>query len=150
MSTDEEDTEDVASPRRDFLGKAIAGTAATLGVLVAYPVGRFLQPTDAGSTRAAVLGRVDEFPYGAVRTVMLGNRPALVIRLADGSFRAFVALCTHLGCVVGYSEVRKQIECGCHRGVFSVEGKNIAGPPPRPLEALQVTVIEDVVTVREG
>jgi Rieske Fe-S protein len=136
--------------RRDFLSISITGTAAALGVLSVYPVVRFLQPRAAGSATSAEVGEAEKFPRGAAHTVMLGDRPVLVIRLDDGTFRAYVALCTHLQCTVGYSVKTKQIECPCHRGVYSVEGQNLSGPPPRPLTPLTVEILDGIVTVREA
>jgi Rieske Fe-S protein len=135
--------------RRDFLNVAISGTAATLGVLSAYPVVRFLAPSSEAQLRTGDAGDEETFPRGSGRTILLGSRPALVIRLDDGSFRAFSALCTHLQCIVVYSAERRRIECPCHRGIFSLDGLNVAGPPPSPLKPLSVEVINGKVTVSE-
>jgi len=136
--------------RRDFLGTSIAGTATALGVMSAYPVVRFLTPRDEASERIANAGEAEKFFPGTAKTVLLGDRPVLVIRLDDGTFRAFSAVCTHLQCVVAYSTQNKQIECPCHRGVYSLEGQNIAGPPPRPLDAFVVHVLNGIVTITEA
>lgn len=143
--------DDAATPphRRGFLETAIAAVASALGVLAAYPALQFLKPRPIDQRGLVRVGNVDDFPIGSSKTVVLGQRPVLVLRLDDGSFRAFVALCTHLQCVVGYSSAKKRIECACHHGVFSLHGKNVAGPPPRPLEALAVHVANGVVTVTE-
>ncbi len=136
--------------RRDFLGTTIAGTAAAFGVMSAYPMIRFLTPRDEASQRVATAGEAEKFLPGTAKTVLLGDKPVLVLRLEDLTFRAFSAVCTHLQCVVAYSTASKQIECPCHRGVYSLEGQNIAGPPPRPLEALVVAVVNGIVTITEA
>ena len=137
------------STRRDFLGMAIGGTAATLGVMSAYPVVRFLAPAGELQQNSGDAGDEEKFVRGSGRTILLGSRPVLVIRLDDGTFRAFSALCTHLQCVVTYSQERKRIECPCHKGLYSLEGLNIAGPPPAPLKPLAVEVVNGKVTVSE-
>ena len=134
-------------PRRDFLGMAVAGSAAAFGVAAGYPVARFLSVPPRSSSGPAIVGKVDELPAGSSKTVLVDDRPVLVIRAADGEIRAFSALCTHLQCIVAYSPERNQIECPCHRGVYSMEGQNIDGPPPRPLDELVVTVNEGSVVV---
>lgn len=136
-------------PRRDFLNVAIAGTATALGITASYPVLRFLEPSTRSSVRIAEAGKVDDFPNGSAKTVLVGDRAALVIRLDSGEFRAFIALCTHLQCVVAYAPERNRIECRCHKGVYSVEGENVSGPPPRPLEPLKVEIVDDIVVVSE-
>jgi len=139
-----------APERRDFLGIAVAGSAGALAVALGYPVARFTEARTSPSAGPAVVGKVEEFPLGTAKTVLVGERPVLVIRAPDGRFQAFVALCTHLRCVVGYSTERNQIECGCHKGVYSIDGQNISGPPPRPLEALEVVVRGGSVVIGEA
>lgn len=129
---------------------AIVGTAGTLGAMSAYPVVSFLAPQGERQQHQGDAGEEDKFPRGSARTVLLGSRPALVIRLDDGTFRAFVALCTHLQCVVGYSKEAKRIECPCHKGIYSLEGQNVAGPPPSPLKRLAVEIVNGRVSVTEA
>ena len=50
------------------------------------------------------------------------------IRTPQG-FRAFSAICTHLGCIVGWDAARHQIACPCHAGFFDINGRPVAGPP---------------------
>ncbi|MBI2884427.1 MAG: Rieske 2Fe-2S domain-containing protein, partial [Candidatus Methylomirabilis oxyfera] len=64
--------------------------------------------------------------------------------------RAFSAVCTHLQCTVQYREDRQDIWCACHNGVYDLNGKNISGPPPRPLEALKLNVRGDQIIVMKG
>lgn len=136
--------------RRDFLGTTITGTAATLGVVSAYPVVRFLSPRPDPGQRIATAGEAEKFLPGTSKTVLLGDKPVLVIRLDDGQFRAFSAICTHLQCVVAYSAQHRQIECPCHKGVYSLEGANVSGPPPRPLQSVGVEVVNGIVTLTEA
>lgn len=137
-------------PRRDFLNVAVGGSAAAFAVAVGYPVGRFVEPRTSPESGTASVGKLDEFPPGTSKTVLVDERPVLVIRTADGQFRAFSALCTHLQCVVAYAPERNQIECPCHKGLYSIEGQNIAGPPPRPLDEMMVTVNDGSVVVSKA
>ncbi len=134
-------------PRRDVLGVAVGGSLAAFAVAVAYPVARFVDPPSQTSGAATDVGRLADFPVHSAKIVTVHDRPVLVVRSADGALRAFSALCTHLHCVVSYSAERNQIECPCHRGVFSMDGENIEGPPPRPLDELAVTVRDGSVIV---
>lgn len=134
-------------PRRDFLSLAVGGSAAAFAVAVGYPVARFVEAPARASGGPTIVGKLEDFPVSSAKTVLVAERPVLVIRGADGQLRAFSALCTHLQCVVGYSPERNQIECPCHQGVYSVDGQNISGPPPRPLEELAVSVNDGAVVV---
>ena len=42
--------------------------------------------------------------------------------------------CTHLSCTVNWNETAKAYICPCHDAKFSMEGKVLDGPPPRPLD----------------
>jgi len=77
------------------------------------------------------------------------DRPAILIRLAEGRFVAYDAICTHLGCQVHYNKVAvkgwgdnpRQIFSPCHGGVFEpVTGKVLDGPPPRPLPKIKLEI----------
>lgn len=68
----------------------------------------------------------------------------------DGeTFTAYNGHCTHLGCGFGYDAASKSFVCPCHRGQFDVKtGAVLAGPPPRPLDRLDVQVRDSAVFVK--
>ncbi|MBX3282219.1 MAG: ubiquinol-cytochrome c reductase iron-sulfur subunit [Acidobacteria bacterium] len=64
---------------------------------------------------------------------------AILIRTSSGDFRAYGQKCTHLSCPVYYSKEHKRLECPCHEGGFSeATGEVLYGPPPRPLDKIDV------------
>ena len=67
----------------------------------------------------------------------------------DGEkFKAYNGHCTHLGCSYVYDKDRKEFFCPCHRGQFDAKtGEVLAGPPPRPLDELEVRVDDAAVFV---
>jgi cytochrome b6-f complex iron-sulfur subunit len=71
------------------------------------------------------------------------------VHTAQG-FRAFSAICTHLGCIVGWDAARRQIECPCHAGFFDLNGRVVSGPPPRPLTEYGVVVVNNEVIVKSA
>jgi Rieske Fe-S protein len=68
------------------------------------------------------------------------GKPCLVIRTAQGEVKAFNAICTHTDCTVEYRPDTGDIYCACHDGVYDLNGRNVSGPPPRPLETYKVTL----------
>jgi thiosulfate dehydrogenase (quinone) large subunit len=68
--------------------------------------------------------------------------PGLVVRLQDGSFAAFDAVCTHAGCTVSYVERFKALLCPCHGAAFDPNnhGAVLQGPTQEPLTELPITV----------
>jgi Rieske Fe-S protein len=72
-----------------------------------------------------------------------GGKPCLVVATPEGEVRAFNAICTHLDCTVGFRPDHGDIFCQCHLGVYDLNGQNISGPPPRPLQTYKVTLRGD-------
>ena len=48
--------------------------------------------------------------------------------------------CVHLGCTVPWNAGRSEFICPCHGSVYNPNGVRIAGPAPRPLDYMGVTV----------
>ena len=74
-----------------------------------------------------------------------------VFLVRDGDHvKALSATCTHLGCQVRWDRDKKRFLCPCHGGQYDAQGRVIAGPPPRPLDAIEARVdaADDSVLVR--
>jgi Rieske Fe-S protein len=64
-----------------------------------------------------------------------------LVRARDGSLVAYSQKCTHLSCAVIPHVEKGVLHCPCHEGYFDLAtGRNIAGPPPRPLPRVVVEV----------
>jgi cytochrome b6-f complex iron-sulfur subunit len=115
---------------------------------VLYPVSRYLIPPRAGESTAAgvtlSINPADVKPNSG-QIFKFGNRPGILLRTPAGELRAFSAVCTHLACTVQYRPDFSHIWCACHNGHFDLNGINIAGPPPRPLEQYTVNVRGDQI-----
>lgn len=138
--------------RRRFIQLLLGGsTLLSLGSFF-YPVLRYIVPpaaTDLGGD-TVVAGKVGELQANSAKIFRFGNRPGLLIHTAGGEYRALSATCTHLGCTVQYKADQHRIWCACHNGQFDLSGRNIAGPPPRPLESFEVHQQgEDLVVSRK-
>ncbi len=134
--------------RRQVLEAGLKLVGAVLGGFVLYPLARYLVPPriPEAVTRRVVAAKKNELAPGQAKTFPFGSQPGILIRTADGDFRALSAVCTHLGCTVQYKAGEKAIWCACHNGMYDLEGRNVSGPPPRPLERYVVHVEgEDVI-----
>ncbi len=146
-------TSDSGSPRRGLiqalLGTGLIGSIASF----VYPAVRFMVPPDQGEAavnevRAA---GVDDLTNDSAQLFKFGARPGILVRTASGEWRAFSAVCTHLNCTVQYAQESQRIWCACHNGFFDLNGRVVAGPPPRPLEEYDVNIRgEDVMVSRKG
>lgn len=145
----------VRPPRRRVVEILLGGGLFGSLVSFAYPVLRYLIPppvTDSGGDEV-VASKVGDLRPNGSKIFGFGTRPALLLMTAEGEYRALSAVCTHLGCTVKYRNDLHQIWCACHNGMYDLNGRNISGPPPRPLEAFQVHVRGDEIVVsrkREG
>lgn len=139
--------------RRRFTNWLLGTTVGGMVLSVLYPVTRYLiPPRVAESATASVtlgFGPADIAPNTA-RVFKFGNRPGLLVRTAAGELRAYSATCTHLGCIVQYRDDLHHIWCACHNGHFDLNGRNIAGPPPAPLEVYAVRETGDQIVVSRG
>jgi Rieske Fe-S protein len=139
--------------RRRLLDWLLSGSIGTLLAVLLYPILRYVAPPEQSeaAANAIVAGKVKDFPPNSGKVVRFGSRPAIVVHMPGGEFRAFSAVCTHLQCTVQYRTDLELIWCACHNGRFDLAGRNVAGPPPRPLDPLEVTVRgDDVVLARKA
>ena len=116
---------------------------------VLYPVVRYISPPEVpeAQTSRVVAAREGELKLNEGRLFRFGSRPGLLIRTEDGEYRAYAATCTHLNCTVQFRGDLQQIWCACHNGFYDMNGVNVSGPPPRPLEEYAVHVANDEVIV---
>ena len=72
---------------------------------------------------------------------------AVLLRLEDGEFAAYSAICTHQGCIVGYDRGEDTLECPCHGSTFDPQSGAavLNGPATRPLPEIPVKVEGDKV-----
>lgn len=71
----------------------------------------------------------------------LENDTAILIRTKDGAYHAYGQKCTHLTCPVYYAKQHERLECPCHEGGFDARTGNVLyGPPPRPLDKIEIEV----------
>lgn len=141
--------------RRSFLDIVLGVGFVSTAIAIAYPVARFLVPPESGepATASAVAGRAAALKPNAAVIFKFGNKPAIVVRSADGELHAFSAVCTHLDCTVQFKADVSQLWCACHNGYYDLGGNVVSGPPPRALERFTVNLRgeageEDIVVTR--
>src|SRR5215468_848783 len=138
--------------RRRFLNYLLgASVVATLGAIL-YPILKFMVPPEIieAQTNSVIAGKVNEIAANSGKIFKFGSKPGILIKTASGDIKAFSASCTHLDCIVQYDPNQKAITCACHNGKYDLTGKNISGPPPRPLEEFAVNVKGDDITVTKA
>lgn len=133
-------------PRRKFLNWILGTSVGALFVSVVYPIFRYMSPPDVpeAATDQVEAGNVNDLELldRGFKIIRFGADPVILIRVSDTDFRAFAGTCTHLDCIVEYHKDQQRIWCNCHNGEYNLAGKNVKGPPPRPLEAFEVDLVD--------
>ncbi|MDH3217005.1 MAG: Rieske (2Fe-2S) protein [Candidatus Krumholzibacteria bacterium] len=139
----------MAVSRRQFTNLLLGG--GLLGWLgsALYPIVSFLRPPKIpeANVQSVKAGLASEFSANSSEILKFGRQPVILIRTESGDFRALAATCTHLDCIVQYRSDLKQIWCACHNGLYDLKGRNISGPPPRPLDQFAVNIVNDEILV---
>lgn len=131
--------------RRRFINWFLGSSFGALIVSVVYPVLRYISPPKIAeaTTQQVEAGDVSDpaLVQKGFKIVRFGSDPVIVVKVGDNDVRAFSATCTHLDCIVGYQNDRQRIFCNCHGGAYDLTGRNVSGPPPRPLTAYKVNLV---------
>jgi len=94
-----------------------------------------------GSTAGAqgtALATTSEIPVGSGK--IFTSEKIVVTQPNSGDFKAFSAVCTHMGCIVSTIS-NGTIDCPCHGSQYSIStGAVVGGPAPSPLAAQTIKV----------
>jgi Rieske Fe-S protein len=124
------------STRRSFLDLLLGASGAAWVASVLYPVIRYLKPLPrAGAVGPTRLTReeIAKLEKDHFVIVPVSGKRVLVLQSPAQEILAVDAKCTHEGCTVQYLPAESAIWCACHNGRFDLDGRVLAGPPPRPL-----------------
>ena len=135
-------------PRRKFYAADIYVLNAMMGIAVTIPAIAYLlvpsrkrqqdQWVEAGDIATLAPNSPVEMSFRKSRVdgwrTISEKTTAWVVKKPDGGLVAFGPQCTHLGCAYHWDEKQNQFVCPCHTTLFSIDGKVISGPAPRPLD----------------
>jgi Rieske Fe-S protein len=136
-------------PRRRWINLLLGSGVVASIISFIYPALRYIIPPPvAESTSSSVVAaKAGELKNNSGKVFRFGSEPAILIHMASGQYRAFSAVCTHLSCTVQYRSDLQMIWCPCHNGIYNLTGRNVSGPPPRPLQEYAVHLQGDDIVV---
>jgi Rieske Fe-S protein len=147
-----------ATDRRGFLAAVIKGSAALIGAVTLVPgVGMLLSPLifrPKPKQRRVVFASPQDAQSATYVTARLegldDTAPGVFVkRGSDGKPVVLSSICSHASCTVAWKAADSKFFCACHQGFFDADGKNVAGPPPRPLMRLAVVEKNGEIFVEE-
>ena len=127
-------SEEHKSSRREF-GKFLSVGAAGFGCATMMNSTLFPKPDHSGAEPMAV-AEIDELQPGESKLIQYptSHDPAILLRLTDGTYRAYDQRCTHLLCPVHFNNKNESLYCPCHHGSFDARDGSVQyGPPQTPL-----------------
>jgi Rieske Fe-S protein len=117
---------------------AAAGNAATTPAAAGSTTASAAAGGASSSAGTKALAATSEIPVGS--GMIFPGPQVVVTQPTAGEFKAFSAVCTHMGCIVNQIS-NGTIDCPCHGSQYSITtGDVVAGPAPRPLPAKQIKV----------
>ena len=126
-------------------GSSSSSAGANAGAPPATSAGS--DPSSAGSTGGAgstagaqgsALAATSEIPVGSGK--IFTSEKVVVTQPTSNDFKAFSAVCTHMGCIVSTIS-NGTIDCPCHGSQYSIStGAVVGGPAPSPLPSQAITV----------
>jgi Rieske Fe-S protein len=101
-----------------------------------------VQPSGNGT----LLGLITDIPVGG--GMIFTDEKVVVTQPVEGEFKAFSAVCTHVGCLCN-KVANGTIDCPCHGSEFKItNGAVVAGPAPSPLPTRTITVSGDKILLQ--
>ena len=140
--------------RHFYYLSAIYGLGAIIGGMLAVPAFVYLffpprakksqQWVDAADLTQIQVNSPQEVSFRRTKVdgwkVSSERTTAWVVKTADDKAVAFAPQCTHLGCAYHWDEPSKTFVCPCHTSAFSIDGKVLGGPAPRPLDRYEIKI----------
>ncbi len=75
----------------------------------------------------------DELPPGDAAIMKIDGENVAAFKDEGGVVHAVSAVCSHMGCIVGWNETDRTWDCPCHGSRFELDGTVIHGPATQPL-----------------
>jgi len=145
---------DVSPTRRRFYILFINGVMGLVGLALSIPAAIYLlfppklrkrqEWVETADLATIPSGTPTEISFRRTRVdgwkVTNVKDAAWVVKKPNDDVVAFAPVCTHLACAYHWDDPSHTFICPCHGSVFSIDGKVLSGPAPRPLNRLMTKI----------
>jgi ubiquinol-cytochrome c reductase cytochrome b subunit len=148
--------------RRNFLKMMTGGLGALITLAIGIPlIGNVIGPSfqrrklywsKVGDISSLPIGqpRIFDFPFKTqdayLRETLVHS--VWIIKRSPSEITLYSPICPHLGCHYDWNTQSKTFVCPCHGSVFSIDGKVLGGPAPRPIDTLPFKVENGILYVQ--
>jgi menaquinol-cytochrome c reductase iron-sulfur subunit len=140
--------------RRRFLAAVVGAFSALIALAVGIPfVAALIKSSGRNRKRSfAELASLDSLPVGTpvdlpfteVSADAFIERESMhhvwAVRTSAAAVTVYSPICPHLGCRYDWDARLSRFMCPCHGSVYTLDGRVVSGPAPRPLDALPVEI----------
>ena len=144
--------------RRALLGAGLAGIGGAMAGCSTGPVPydsnmfggiphdeEVPTPGPDGKTAGIPIASTADIPVGGGTVFLKDN--LVVTQPVAGEFKAFSAVCTHVGCLLD-KVANGTINCPCHGSSFRIaDGGVVTGPATRPLTSVPITITAGMISL---
>ncbi|HEV2107502.1 MAG TPA: Rieske 2Fe-2S domain-containing protein [Thermomicrobiales bacterium] len=128
--------------RRTFTRNAALGAVGIVTAEIAAGFAVFFWPNKTGAFGSEIAVAADQIPE--VGGVPFRHAPGkfFVVHAEEGLL-AMYTKCPHLGCTVPYLQgADPPFQCPCHGSHYNYVGERVAGPAPRPMDWMPISIDE--------
>jgi menaquinol-cytochrome c reductase iron-sulfur subunit len=154
INKEELSTPELSTTRRRFYLAVINIVGAVIGAALAIPafIYLFFPPRQKKGNEWVDVADVDQLKVNTPQEILFQRSrvdgwrvvaektSTWVVKTGPAQVTAFAPQCTHLGCAYHWDEQNKNFLCPCHTSTFSIDGKVLSGPAPRPLDKFAVKI----------
>jgi ubiquinol-cytochrome c reductase cytochrome b subunit len=152
----------VGTTRRGFMRMMIGGISALITLAIGVPlIGNLIGPSfqrrrltwsKIADIRSLPVGEPQKIDFSfntkdayLTETVM---HSVWIVKGRSSEVTIYSPICPHLGCHYDWNPQSKTFVCPCHGSIFSIDGKVLGGPAPRPLDTLPFRVENGMLYVQ--
>jgi cytochrome b6-f complex iron-sulfur subunit len=150
VATDTSDEQGEPLERRTAMQWLIRGFLSLWGLGAAALGAAFLKapsPERRPEEGLVRCGSLSSLQVSDVRFVPHGSSPLFVVRTSPTEVAAVSAICTHLRCIIKWSQETRRFVCPCHAGAFDANGNVLFGPPKTALRQYPAEARADEIVV---